>query len=286
MYSFSMLCHALRDVDEPREEAFRLLEHFCGVGRAELLCDRERLFDSDRLEEAVGRRLSGEPLQYIIGEWDFFGRCFTVTPDCLIPRPDTEILVETALERVEPGAVVADLCTGSGCIATALLATRPEVALCAGLELYPATLELAVRNAERNGVKDRFLPVRADLLQGGADVLAEAMRARTGDPEARLDMILSNPPYIRTADIAGLAPELSYEPVAALDGGPDGLTFYRAILRDYAPILRPGGWLLLEIGCNQAADLRALAEAGSVWSEISVRRDLGGRDRVVCLRHI
>lgn len=286
MYSLTTLTQALQGVDEPREEAFRLLEHFCGASRAALLCDRDRTYRDAGLEAAVERRLSGEPLQYILGEWDFFGCRFTVTRDCLIPRPDTEVLVETALAYVRPGAIVADLCTGSGCIATALLAARADVSLCAGLELYPATLELAARNAARNGARDRFLPVQADLLRGGADVLTEELRARTGDAEVRLDMILSNPPYIRTSDLAGLAPELAYEPRAALDGGADGLIFYRAILSDYAHLLRAGGRLLLEIGADQAAEVCALAEAAGGWSDVSVRRDLGGRDRVVCLRRI
>lgn len=284
MYSLTTLTCALQGVDEPREEAFRLLEHFCGASRAALLCDRDRTYRNAELDAAVERRLAGEPLQYILGEWDFFGCRFTVTRDCLIPRPDTEVLVETALEYVRPGAIIADLCTGSGCIATALLTSRADVSLCAGLELYPATLELATQNAARNGVGDRFLPVQADLLRGGADVLIEALRARTGDPEVRLDMILSNPPYIRTNELAGLAPELAYEPRAALDGGADGLIFYRAILNDYASLLRAGGRLLLEIGADQAADVCALAETTGGWSDPSVRRDLGGRDRVICLR--
>lgn len=285
MESYASLCRRLSAVAEPSEEACLLLEHFCGASRASLLCDRERGYESPELEAAVERRMAGEPLQYILGEWSFFGCRFRVTPDCLIPRPDTEVLVEAALECARPGAVVADLCTGSGCIATALLAARPALALCVGLELYPATLALATENAHANGVGDRFLPLCADLLAGGAERLADALRARLpGREEPLLDMLVSNPPYIRTGELGSLAPELAFEPRAALDGGEDGLDFYRAILRDYPPLLRAGGWLLLEIGCDQAADLLGLAERLGGWSEASVCRDLGGRDRVVCLR--
>ncbi len=208
-----------------------------------------------------------------------------MSPACLIPRPDTEVLVEAGLERAEKGAVVADLCTGSGCIATALLVSRPDIALCAGLELFPETLSLAQENAARNGVGDRFLPICADLLTDGADRLHAALRGRLPErQDARLDMILSNPPYIRRAELPGLEQELAYEPRAALDGGEDGLTFYRAILNRFGDLLRPGGWLLLEIGCGQANDLLRLAGEAGGWTDAEVRQDLGGRDRVICLR--
>ena len=131
MYSYASLCRALSATDAPQEEACLLLAHFCGVGRAELLCDRDRLYGNNALDAAVRQRLTGYPLQYILGEWYFFGCRFRVSPACLIPRPDTEVLVEAGLERVEKGAVVADLCTGSGCIATALLVSRHDIALCA-----------------------------------------------------------------------------------------------------------------------------------------------------------
>lgn len=287
MYSYASLCRALAGVDEPQEEAFRLLSHFCGAERVQLLCDRERTYESCELDSAVARRLKGYPLQYILGEWDFFGCRFRVSPACLIPRPDSEVLVETALERVEAGSVVADLCTGSGCIATALLAASPAVAVCAGLELYSETLDLAVENAAQNGVGDRFLPVCADLLTDGALRLGHALRAWASDsPDIHLDMILSNPPYIRTGDLSTLAPELSFEPRAALDGGRDGLLFYRALLTTagYRELLRPGGWLMMEIGSDQAEDVRKLAGESNGWENFEVRRDLGGHNRVVCLR--
>ncbi len=287
MFSYSSLCHELAAVtDTPREEACLLLSHYCGVGTADLLCDRDRQYENDDLETAVRKRLTGYPIQYILGEWYFFGCRFRVSPVCLIPRPDTEVLVEEALKRIKPGSVVADLCTGSGCIATALLANRLDIPLCAGLELFSDTLALAKENAESNGVGSRFLPVCADLLTDGAACLRDAIRTHLPHRQnCEFDMIVSNPPYIRESELPGLAAELSYEPQAALNGGEDGLTFYRAILSQYGELLHPDGWLLLEIGYDQADDIRRLSEEFGRWTVAAVCRDLGEHDRVVCLKH-
>jgi release factor glutamine methyltransferase len=257
-------------IDAPDFEAALLLERFAGVSRATLMTDRRRLFDIPALEDAVSRRLAREPIQYILGEWEFFGCTFTVNEHCLIPRPDTEILVEAALRALPKNARVADLCTGSGCVAVATLVHRPDV-IASALELFPETLELAVHNAARNGVSERFTPLRADLLSDGVQALSR---------EAPYDAILSNPPYIPTAVIDGLSPEVHREPVAALDGGADGLIFYRAILRDYAPQVKPGGHILLEMGYDQADALRALAAEYLPSATVEILRDLGGNDRV------
>lgn len=271
-YSYRTLTDALacEGIDEPSLEASLLLERFAGVTYATLMAERDRLYDVPDLEAAVSRRLSREPLQYILGEWEFMGCSFVVSPDCLIPRPDTEILVETALGLLPRNAHVADLCTGSGCIAVSTLVHRPDVTADA-LELYPKTLALATENAARNGVSDRFTPIEADLLDGGRDLLK---------PRAPYDAILSNPPYIPTADIRDLSPEVHSEPVAALDGGEDGLTFYRAILRNYAPLVKPGGDILLEMGYDQATALQELAAAYLPHARVEILRDLGGNDRV------
>lgn len=257
-------------VDDPASEAAILLEHVFGVSYASVMTDKTRSYASPDLDAAIARRLAREPLQYILGRWDFFGCRFTVTPHCLIPRPDTELLVETALGSLPRGGRFADLCTGSGCIAVALLHARPDLTAHA-LELYPETLKLAVRNAADNGVLPRFTPVEADLLGDGADQLA---------PHAPFDAILSNPPYIPSDVIPTLSPEVRREPHAALDGGADGLTFYRAILERYASLVRPGGQILLEIGYDQADALRALTEAYLPTASIRILRDLGGNDRV------
>lgn len=276
-------------VEEPREEAVQLLSHFIGISRATLLCERHATYEVPGLDDAIQKRLSRYPLQYILGQWDFFGLTFRVNSHCLIPRPDTEILVEQAIRLIPPGVPVADLCTGSGCIAVSLLSARRDL-ICAALELCPETLALAVENAATCGVGDRFVPVQADLLQGGVDDLSSAWelhttaRAERAEMPVRFGAILSNPPYICHAALDGLAPELAYEPRMALDGGEDGLCFYRAILTDYRSLLNDGGLLLLEIGYDQADDLRDLADRAGGWTDFNVIRDLGGRDRVVILR--
>ena len=271
-YSYRTLTDALSrgGIEEPSYEASLLLERFAGVTYATLMTERDCLYDLPDLEAAVARRLSREPLQYILGEWEFMGCSFAVSPDCLIPRPDTEVLVETALRLLPQNAHVADLCTGSGCIAVSTLVHRPDVTADA-LELYPRTLALATENAARNGVSNRFNPVEADLLNRGKERLT---------PYAPYDAILSNPPYIPTADIQDLSPEVHREPVAALDGGEDGLIFYRAILRDYAPLVKPDGYILLEMGYDQATALRELAAEYLPHAKVEILRDLGGNDRV------
>ena len=271
-YSYRTLTEALSrgGIEEPALEASLLLERFGGVSHATLMTERDCFFDTPALETAVARRLSREPLQYILGEWEFMGCPFTVSPDCLIPRPDTEILVETAIRTLPRNAHIIDLCTGSGCIAVSTLVHRSDVTADA-LELYPKTLALATENATRNGVSDRFSPIEADLLGNGVSALT---------PLAPYDAILSNPPYIPTAVVAGLSPEVHREPVAALDGGEDGLIFYRAILKDYAPMVKAGGCILLEMGYDQAAALRGLVAKYLPHATVQIIRDLGGNDRV------
>ncbi len=274
-YSYRTLTDALAaaGVEDAATEAALLLEAFAEAPYAVIVADRDRCYDLPALERAVARRLLHEPLQYILGTWIFFGCPFTVNEHCLIPRPDTETLVEEAIRLLPTGARFADLCTGSGCIAVAALVNRPDTEAIA-LELYPETLALAVGNAARNGVGDRMKPICADLLAGGREAL---------NASASLDAILSNPPYIRTAELNGLSPEVHREPIAALDGGEDGLIFYRAILRDYASLVKPGGHIMLEIGFDQADDLRSLADAYLPAADFRVVCDLGGRDRVVIL---
>ncbi len=275
-YSYRSLVAALTagGVEDPTTEAGLLLEHFAALSPSAILSDRDRVHDIPALDEAVARRLTHMPLQYILGVWEFYGYRFAVNEHCLIPRPDTEILVEEAIRRLPSGARFADLCTGSGCIAVATLAERPDTHAVA-LELYPDTLAIATENARENGVLGRLTPICADLLTDGREALAA---------HAPLDAILSNPPYIRTSDLDGLSPEVHHEPVAALDGGADGLIFYRAILRDYAPMLKPGGLILFEIGYDQADDLRPLCAEYLPDATVTVKQDLGGHDRVVIIR--
>lgn len=274
--TYRQLCTRLQDakIEDAEWDALCLMEHFCAVSPSLLRAAPDRDYESADLEDAVSRRLAHEPLQYILGEWEFYRQKYEVTPDCLIPRADTEILVETAIRLLPRGAYFADLCTGSGCIAVSTLAERPDTRAVA-LEKFPATLALAQRNALKNGVAERFVGVLADVLSPSPLL----------DEHAPFDAILSNPPYIPTSDIAALAPEVHAEPAAALDGGEDGLLFYRSILQNYTPLLKKDGFFLFEIGFDQADDLLLLGKAQN-FAHIRVLRDLGGRDRVVYLSNI
>ena len=231
---------------------------------------RER-FTGKALETAVRRRAAREPLQYILGEWDFWREKYEVNEHCLIPRPDTEILVEKAVNILPNGARFLDLCTGSGCVAISVLATRPDCNAVA-VDLFEDTLALAARNAARNGVADRVRFCRADVLTASPADLG-------GAP---FDAILSNPPYIPADVIPTLSPEVQREPRAALCGGADGLDFYRAIVKSWNGALKRGGFFLFEIGFDQANALRALAAENGM--SVEVTRDYGGNDRVVLLR--
>ncbi len=278
-YSYHQLISSLTAAGIPapdaREESLLLMEAFCHTTRVDILCDRHRVYDAPGLDAAVERRLSRYPLQYILGEWDFFGLTFKVSEHCLIPRPDTEILVETAIRTLPQGGVFADLCTGSGCIAVSVLKHRPDLTAVA-LELFPETLALATQNAELHQVRDRFIPLCADLLTSGREALAH---------HAPLCGILSNPPYIPKADVNALAPELFFEPRAALDGGDDGMIFYQKILSDYADLLSPGAPLLLEISYDGAEKILHLGKTYLPHASCEIVKDLGQNPRVAAFLH-
>lgn len=265
------LCRLLREgnVENAELEASLLAERLCGVSRARLMTDPTCPLTHPDLADAVARRIAGEPLQYILGEWDFYGETYRVSPDCLIPRSDTEILVERAIKLLPKGARFADLCTGSGCIAISTLAHRPDCTAHA-VDLFPRTVALARENAERNGVSDRLTLSVADVLDPNT----------LGD-EAPFAAILSNPPYIRTEVIDTLARELFREPRAALDGGADGLIFYRTIVKQFASRLADQGFFLFEIGFDQEDDIKNIAaEHGFACT---VEKDLSGNPRVALL---
>ena len=255
-------------IENDAGEAALLLSAFEGVRASEIPLCRDRDFTSEKLTSALLRREKREPLQYILGEWDFYNESYTVSEDCLVPRSDTELLVEVALKNLPQGACFADLCTGSGCVAVSTLANRKDTKALA-VELYPRTLELACRNAEKNGVSDRFLPLMADVL------LPLPIKER-------FDAILSNPPYIRTDEIETLAPEVRHEPRAALDGGRDGMIFYRAIVKNCASLLREGGFFAFEIGADEGDAISEIASENGFSCELF--RDLGGNDRVAVLK--
>lgn len=267
--TYNEICLALAEagIENDRGEAAMLICRFCNINKAELLQrSRDEDYPSEELEDAVIKRCSHYPLQYILGYWEFCHETYRVTKDTLIPRQDTEKLVELAVRFLPEKARFIDLCTGSGCVAISTLAARPDCHAVA-VDLFEPTLEIARENAETNGVGERIGFAREDVLC--PDFMKEL-----GD----FDCILSNPPYIETKQISLLDDELAYEPSAALDGGEDGLCFYRTIIKDYVKYLRAGGMMLLEIGWDQA---RAVSEiAASVGLRCEVYKDLGGNDRV------
>ena len=268
-YNDIAIALANADIENNRAEAAMLVCHFCGINKAELLTRRDEEFDSPALERAVKQRMAHYPLQYILGYWDFFHETYRVTEDTLIPRQDTEKLVELAVRVLPEKARFADLCTGSGCVAISTLASRRDCTAVA-VDLFPKTLEIARENAESNNVGERLGFLRANVLEPS---FMESLGA--------FDAILSNPPYIESEKISLLDEELSFEPNAALDGGDDGLDFYRVIIREYGKYLNENGIMLLEIGHDQAKAVSAIAQSCGYRCE--VYKDYGGNDRVAYL---
>lgn len=237
-------------------------------GEAEWL---KKALSGEALQAAVEQRCAHYPVQYILGIWPFYREEYEVNEHCLIPRQDTEILVDTAVNMLPNGARFLDLCTGSGCIAISLLANRPDT-VGTGIDLFPETLAVAERNSHRNGVGDR-------LELSCHDVLCTPPQGMTPNT---LDAILSNPPYIRADVIPTLQTEVQFEPRAALLGGEDGLVFYRAILDQWAPLLKADGLILFEIGYDQGEAITALAAKHGFTC--TIKKDFGGNDRVAILQ--
>ena len=242
-----------------------LLCHALQLPRVALITQAERALTSEEagtLAGLVQRRLDGEPIAYIVGEREFFGLPFRVSPAVLIPRPDTELIVELALTRLAPRARLLDMGTGSGAIAVALAHTRPDATVTA-LDVSDAALDIAQANAAANGARVRFL--RSDWY------------AALG--EERFDLIASNPPYIASGDRHLSEGDLRFEPTGALTDHADGLSALRIIVDGACAHLEPGGWLLLEHGYDQAEAVRALLAARG-FTEVQSWRDLAGIERV------
>lgn len=255
--------------DAPGLEARELLCAALGVSSRQLtLLPHDAPVDDAacrRLSDLLGQREQGKPLQYVLGEWDFYGRTFFCSEQALIPRPETELLVEQALPalRRRPGARVLDLGCGTGCIGLTLALEAPCTVTLA--DLSEQVLALARRNAERLCAKAEFL--RLDML--------------APPPEGRQwELIVSNPPYLTGADMLVLEPALRFEPAMALFGGEDGLDFYRALTGLWVPALVPGGMLLVEHGMGQGAAVAGLfSQAG--LEDVRMLYDCEGRDRMV-----
>ncbi len=260
-------------IDPARPEAEWLLAGLLDVERFALYLEPARRLteaQAARYRELIERRARREPLQYLLGWEDFHGLRLAVTPDVLVPRPETEGLVEWALEALagRPDPVIADLGTGSGAIACALATALPRAEVLA-VELAGGALAVASRN------------VRALGLSGRVRLLAGDLFAPLGSLSPSLDLVVANPPYLPSAVIASLPPEVSrHEPRAALDGGPDGLGVLRRIVAGAPAVLKPGGWLLMEIGEEQAGSLASLMAAEG-FSGIRARRDLSGVERYI-----
>jgi release factor glutamine methyltransferase len=249
----------------PRRDAEVLLAHLLGCDQAALLTHPERRLssiESDQFEGLLRRRLASEPVQYITGVQEFFGLQFEVTPDVLIPRPETEHLVEAALERISPEARIVDVGTGSGAIAVALAHALPR-SMVTAVDLYPAALAVARRNAQRHGVIERVSFLQSDLL------------AKAGSGE--FDVVVSNPPYIAEGEV--LEPQVAdYEPRSALYAGPTGLEIYERLIPQARRVLKPQGWLLMELGYGQQPAVAALLGG---WYALTFVPDLQGIPRVV-----
>ena len=266
-----ILARVLEEEREAQLDARLLLEHVCGTDLQTLLLDGDRIVseaETALYRELVHRRSSREPLAYILGEWDFMGITLEVNADVLIPEQDTENLIEEIMKEMHDSDRILDLCTGSGCILLSLL-NYSNGTTGVGTDLSEKAVAVAKKNAERLGLADR-----ADLRCGD---LFEPIRQ-----DERFDIIVSNPPYIRSGTIEQLAPEVRvHEPRMALDGGEDGLSFYRRIIPEAVSRLVTGGMLYLEIGYDQAGAVQSLMKEAGYYDVRSIK-DYGGNDRIVC----
>ena len=259
------------NIDAPKNKARMLLQATLKKSREYLMIyDNKEVenIDRDRYIKNVKRLILGEPLQYITGIQEFMKLNFLVTKDVLIPRPDTEILVEEVIRKAEniSNPVILDLCTGSGAIAVSLAKYIKNVHICA-VDISSKALEIAKKNAELNGVKNNIKFIESNLF----DKIKER----------KFDIIVSNPPYIETETIKTLSKDVQSEPKIALDGGKDGLDFYRKIADSGSKYLNRQGYICLEIGYNQKIAVRQILENKKRYVNINCIKDLCGNDRVI-----
>ena len=257
------------DVPESRLTAEILLAHILGVERSFLYGHPEELVETaaaDRFRELLQRRCAGEPTQYLTGVQEFYGLSFKVAPGALIPRPETELLVEETLARASDGDRIVDIGTGSGCVAISIKVNKPSARV-AACDIHREAIEVARGNAR--ALKAEVALVLADL-------------ATSFRPSA-FDLVVCNPPYVPLADLPGLQRELRFEPAQALFGGEDGFDAYRRLARDAARIVRPRGWLLLELGYNGRSPVEEILGRAH-WDDPVVRADLAGIDRVLAVQ--
>ncbi|NNB90276.1 peptide chain release factor N(5)-glutamine methyltransferase [Corallococcus exiguus] len=259
-----------RGVDAPRLTTEILLAHVLKTGRVRLYVDLDRPLSKDELaafKALIERRMAGEPTNYLTGTKEFYNRPFKVDARVLIPRPETELLVEAVLHSVPKDAPsrVLDVCTGSGCIAISVAAERPQATVLA-TDLSKDACALALENAQALGVAERVSVLEGDLFS-------------PLPPDATFRVVVSNPPYIDSGDIAGLSAEVRREPRLALDGGPDGLVALRRVIEGARRVLEPGGLLALEMGETQGSAVLELLRAAG-YSDARVEKDLERRERM------
>ena len=253
-------------VESPEYDARRLFE-FAGGFKPHELVSRSVELDDSKIKPFLERRASREPLQYIIGTVDFYKESYEVSPDSLIPRQDTELLVEYAVKNIPEGEGFIDLCTGSGCIAISTLKNTKNT-VCTAVELSAPALSLAKRNAERNSVGERLSFELSDALEYS--------------PKAPVFAVLSNPPYVTEAEYKSLERELYSEPKMAFVGGEDGLDFYRRIVPNVKNSLKNGGFIAFEIGKDQSDGLSLIAEENGM--AIEILKDYSQLPRLAVLR--
>lgn len=260
-------------VDDAESEASVILEELFGASRSDILLNRDKDYDDSKIKPIIDKRERKIPLQYILGAWYFMGERFEVSPDCLIPRPDTEILVYEALKLIKDGDCVADLCTGSGCIGVSMLKKSEKIKALTLLDISSGALEMAKRNARALGVGNRCHFVLGDITKSL--------------PDGEYDMIVSNPPYIPSEDIKSLSDEVKNEPMLALDGGNDGLDIVRSLIEKAPRSIKKGGYLLIEFGYDQGAQISSIMEeklSQGAYSFYKIVKDYGGNDRALVAR--
>jgi release factor glutamine methyltransferase len=264
-----------KGVEQPRLNIEHLLADTLGKKRIELYLEFDRSLSAQELEplrEKVRRRAEGEPLQHLLGHWDFFGRTFKIDHRALIPRPETELLIETLLREFAKGDKSAnrlvDVGTGSGVLAITLAAERPELEISA-VDLSEDALALARENAVLLGVSDRITFHRSDLLD---------------DLDGPFHWIVANLPYIPTADLSALQREVKFDPALALDGGKDGLTIVKRLIESVPGKLEPNGMIALELGQGQSQRVLGFL-ADQNYRDISIKKDYQGIERLLIARH-
>ena len=251
-------------------EAKQIIKHITGFSNSEILMNytnRLTEFQSNNLTAIIKQRAIRYPLQYIFGEWAFYGREFFVGPGVLVPRADTETLVEVCLKYLKnsESPAVLDLCAGSGCIGITLALEKADAAVTL-VEKFPEAARYAESNIKRHGTDNATL-ICGDVLNGAAN-------------DKEYELIVSNPPYVPKNEMETVSPEVHYEPETALFGGEDGLDFYRAVITEYKKALKAGGMLAFEVGAGEAAAVEALLEDAGL-KEINTEKDLGGICRAV-----